>query len=923
MTTRWSSEYIVAEHRDLQASAMAVDYSGVYVLLAGRRYLAIKNLIDSNDSLRKFPRQSKYDVGAAEWSPHLQHKHLCAVSTNKNIEILCWAEGNLTTQSTLQAHTRVVNHLNWNQLDPNLLASCSIDTFTYIWDVRDTRRPSLSLSTIAGANQVRWNRQSPFLLATAHNGDVKLWDRRKGTTPVQYISAHHANIYCLDWNPNQENQLATSSQDCTVKFFDITNPRRAENVITAAAPIWRARYTPFGIGILMVIVPQIRRGENSLLLWSLSNQSSLVHTFVGHTDVVLEFEWRKHPDSLDYQLITWSKDQTLRIWQIEPFLQKLCGIDNGNSPAIESHANDGLLPPSQIGGVVESMVVVDGRTHSLELTENMMSESEQPPPVQTSQPKTLHQEFSLVNINIRNVTFDCMDPIKRRCTVTAAINSNVAVVHITFPPGYPHNIAPAFQFTTASTIDSTLKNKLLKVLKQTAQQRVKKNRSCLEPCIRQLITTLEEVNDQDKAQYLQMQGALLHSPIYSFRDAYIPFPRTSGAKFCNVGMLVCFGRSFSRRQNVRADKSTPRSLSALNTYSESPLSVPSYFYHDRVSARGRLSRNMARGVSQKGYKTTVIIYDASGLFPMSKDLAEKYMLDNRDIVGTCQHNAMVAGSFGRKDLTQVWNLASLAATPSSFDEDEDFPWETHPLSIGMIQSLISHYVVESDIQTAAMLCCVFSNKMEAQEMTQIRTVNKTDNANAISSSYQMIHQVDSSVESWNLPAVSKQNISNSCTEDDFSIVCGADDIIVHTPLGVTETVKPINLSRVSLSESPEYEQYKKAYAEILHRWCLLDARAQVMKYLKCDLDVHRGLELVAQCLNCKVLTRDAYCTTCKNPALQCIICHTSVRGGANVCLICGHGGHTRHLMEWFSENTVCPGGCGCHCLQETASALDN
>lgn len=44
----------------------------------------------------------------------------------------------------------------------------------------------------AGATQVRWNRLSRYLLATAHDGDIKLWDQRKGTAPVQYIAAHLA-----------------------------------------------------------------------------------------------------------------------------------------------------------------------------------------------------------------------------------------------------------------------------------------------------------------------------------------------------------------------------------------------------------------------------------------------------------------------------------------------------------------------------------------------------------------------------------------------------------------------------------------------------------------------------------------------------------------------------------------------------------
>lgn len=43
---------------------------------------------------------------------------------------------------------------------------------------------------------------------------------------------------------------------------------------------------------------------------------------------MLEFEWRKqNPGDTDFQLVTWSRDQTLLVWRVEPFLQKLCGHD--------------------------------------------------------------------------------------------------------------------------------------------------------------------------------------------------------------------------------------------------------------------------------------------------------------------------------------------------------------------------------------------------------------------------------------------------------------------------------------------------------------------------------------------------------------------------------------------------------------------
>jgi len=49
---------------------------------------------------------------------------------------------------------------------------------------------------------------------------------------------------------------------------------------------------PFGEGLVTIVVPQLRRGENSLLLWNTSNLTAPIYTFVGHTDAVLEFQWR-------------------------------------------------------------------------------------------------------------------------------------------------------------------------------------------------------------------------------------------------------------------------------------------------------------------------------------------------------------------------------------------------------------------------------------------------------------------------------------------------------------------------------------------------------------------------------------------------------------------------------------------------------
>lgn len=73
------------EYRELQATAMSVDYSGNNVLLAGRRWLAIKQISleeDPGDIIKKYPRHSKYDAAGAEWCQTYQGQKLCAISVS-------------------------------------------------------------------------------------------------------------------------------------------------------------------------------------------------------------------------------------------------------------------------------------------------------------------------------------------------------------------------------------------------------------------------------------------------------------------------------------------------------------------------------------------------------------------------------------------------------------------------------------------------------------------------------------------------------------------------------------------------------------------------------------------------------------------------------------------------------------------------
>lgn len=170
----WSTE-----HRKLQATAMSVDWTGEWALLAGRRHLALQPLDpdkmehDENGGLKMFYRNSKYEVSAAEWAICEGSREYCAIAVSRNgeilfvtrsilfnqsvplilqtsqlIEVVTWTECDPMLKYSLRAHTRMVTDIDWHSKTPHLLASCSIDTFTHLWDLRDPRKPVMSLSAV-------------------------------------------------------------------------------------------------------------------------------------------------------------------------------------------------------------------------------------------------------------------------------------------------------------------------------------------------------------------------------------------------------------------------------------------------------------------------------------------------------------------------------------------------------------------------------------------------------------------------------------------------------------------------------------------------------------------------------------------------------------------------------------------------------
>ncbi|KAM9410649.1 GATOR2 complex protein WDR59 isoform 2-T2 [Pholidichthys leucotaenia] len=971
MAARWSSENVVVEFRDAQATAMSVDCLGSHAVLSGRRFLYLVNLESPSEAPRKIGRQSKWDVGTVQWNRHRSEAHIFAASSNQRVDLYSWRDGCGQTQSSLQGHTRVISDLDWSWFEPEFLVTSSVDTYIYIWDTRDTRKPTVVLSAVAGASQVKWNKKNQNLLASSHDGDIRIWDRRKPNTAAEYVAAHLSKIHGLDWHPDNEFVLATSSQDNSVRFWDFRQPRKYLSILSCQVPVWKARYTPFSSGLVTVMVPQLRR-ENSLLLWSCMDLNSPVHAFVGHDDVVLEFQWRPQKEgSKDYQLVTWSRDQTLRIWRVDPQLQKLCVSDaddlmeamsfsmetekSSSSQEQDGHHGvgtsadpDSLAPPAD----VEDTAAGSGSGSGLA--------------------QTLQQEFSLVNLQIRNVNVE-MDALNHSCLVSAHFGSHQVRLLVKFPPQYPNNAPPTFQFDSPTTISSSMKTKIQKILRDTSLQKVKRNQNCLEPCVRQLVSCLE--SDMIQEDSPSSGPFVLSNPVNptlqpfprvtntygSYQDANIPFPRTSGARFCGAGCLVYFTRPISMHRSAPPTEPTPRSLSALSAYhsgvltpmkmrsesqstlrlySSSPtrsdkdtVSISSFYYKERKSRRFKTKREGSdygsRPIKLAG---KVIIQEISCLLPVHKTLGENYILNMNDIQETCQKNAAAALAVGRRDVAKVWALASASTNqdlnPDS-DPDSETPWARHPFGRHLLETILDHYSQMSDVQTLAMLCSVFRAQAPPPD-----------------SYFQYGHQ---SLRSAGFPPpharypsfTSSSVTSGSCSSTSDSITASntwnpGRDMEHGNPWGDASPddyrygnqgyadprerereQHDLNKRLLDPSNMLQFEDFKKCYSEILYRWGLREKRADVLKFAACPPEPHKGIEFGVFCCHCRSQTRGTQCAVCKRLNFRCAVCHVAVRGSSNFCLSCGHGGHTGHMMDWFRRRDECPAGCGCHCLLQS------
>ncbi|KAH9843960.1 uncharacterized protein C8Q71DRAFT_21868 [Rhodofomes roseus] len=315
---------------------MSISPSSRDVVLATRNGLFIIDLEAPLNVPRFLPQGGTWDVADVQWNPHLSRsEYIVSTSSEKLLIWNLYMTGKTSIEHVLRSHYRAITDINWHNTEPDVVVSTGIDSWLWAWDLRAAQKPVMGLCAFgSGGTQVKWNRQDSNLLASSHQNEVLLWDRRKGSLPVSRIRAHTAKIYGIDWVHGRSNEILTCSLDKSIKLWDTQDVQQdgghvPKLNIHTAYPVWRARDLPFGRGLLSL--PQ--RSETALEMYAYDDPHIPVDVFQGHADVVKEFVWRRGgQDCSDFQLITWSKDKTLRFWPIDAESMHKAGLSTPTQP---------------------------------------------------------------------------------------------------------------------------------------------------------------------------------------------------------------------------------------------------------------------------------------------------------------------------------------------------------------------------------------------------------------------------------------------------------------------------------------------------------------------------------------------------------------------------------------------------------------
>ncbi|XP_074268443.1 uncharacterized protein LOC141591854 [Silene latifolia] len=243
----------------------------------------------------------------------------------------------LSNEIVLKGHTKVVSALAVDPTGSRVLSG-SYDYTVRMYDFQGMKRDLSSFRQLEPfeGHQVRalsWSPTAGFFLCVTGSAQAKIFDR-DGLTIGEFVKGdmyirdlkntkgHITGLTCGEWHPNKKETILTSSEDGSLRIWDVNDFNSQKQVIKpklarpGRVPVTTCTWQREGKSIAGGI------GDGSIQIWNIKagwGSRPDIHLQSAHTDDITALKFSND----GRHLISRSFDCTLKVWDLRQMKQSL------------------------------------------------------------------------------------------------------------------------------------------------------------------------------------------------------------------------------------------------------------------------------------------------------------------------------------------------------------------------------------------------------------------------------------------------------------------------------------------------------------------------------------------------------------------------------------------------------------------------
>lgn len=243
-------------------------------------------------------------------------------------------------------HPGEVNKARYQPQNPNIIATMCTDGRTLIWDKskhsllggRDSK-PNPDIELVGHEKEgygLSWSPHVAGHLATASEDcTVRFWDITQASKTVKTLHAtrtytHHAAIVNdVQYHPMHTSLVGTVSDDLTLQILDLRSDDTTRSAKKSAADQHKDAINALAFNPAVETLVATGSADKTVAIWDLRNLNNKIHALEGHHDSVTNLEWHPFEESV---LASSSYDRRIMFWDLAKAGEEQTPEDSEDGP---------------------------------------------------------------------------------------------------------------------------------------------------------------------------------------------------------------------------------------------------------------------------------------------------------------------------------------------------------------------------------------------------------------------------------------------------------------------------------------------------------------------------------------------------------------------------------------------------------------